>query len=438
MPTTRKPRAKAAARHMWFTSLSVSRAGAPATGQRVIWDDPTRGKGQQRGQAGLSLLIGASGTKSYRVTYYVSGKPKTVVLGRTDEISIAEARETARQYRAEAARGIDPRQKPAHSVESGRDCLPGQPGAPGVIYADAVAQFIELYAKPRHKSWDNTRRVLTKNATVWLDRDIRSISRSDAYTLLDGIVTSGQGAKAESTHAWLRKLWRWCFERDLVEAPIMDAVRIHVERKRRERVFSPAELVAIWQAADALDPVESAYTKLLLLLAPRKSALALMRRSDLDPDVTLWTTPFEQTKSRRSVTRRRVYLTPLPALAARILKGALGNRAGEQRVFPTLPIYQTPSGQPWFDSSGLVARLIEHGAPADFSPHAVRHTLATFLQNAGHSEYEVALVLNHSGSGSVTAGYSHGYPLELKRALLAKWADHVEQLVAPSGVALLR
>jgi hypothetical protein len=58
--------------------------------------------------------------------------------------------------------------------------------------------------------------------------------------------------------------------------------------------------------------------------------------------------------------------------------------------------------------------------------------------NAGHSEWEVGLVLNHAGSGSVTAGYSHGYPLELKRQLLSKWADHVERLVQPQGAALLR
>jgi hypothetical protein len=48
------------------------------------------------------------------------------------------------------------------------------------------------------------------------------------------------------------------------------------------------------------------------------------------------------------------------------------------------------------------------------------------------------LILNHSDSGSVTTGYSHGYPLELKRQLLDKWAAHVETLVRPKGAALLR
>jgi hypothetical protein len=59
------------------------------------------------------------------------------------------------------------------------------------------------------------------------------------------------------------------------------------------------------------------------------------------------------------------------------------------------------------------------------------------LAGAKHSEWERGLVLNHSGSG-VTAGYSHGHALDLKRELLDKWAKHVEGLVSPSGAALLR
>ena len=42
------------------------------------------------------------------------------------------------------------------------------------------------------------------------------------------------------------------------------------------------------------------------------------------------------------------------------------------------------------------------------------------------------------GGGSVTAEDSHGYALDRKRALLIKWSDHVENVVSPVGIALLR
>jgi integrase len=152
----------------------------------------------------------------------------------------------------------------------------------------------------------------------------------------------------------------------------------------------------------------------------------------------VWTTPHELTKSRKKLngrSERRVYITPLPELARRILKGL--SKDGD-RVFPTLPIYSTPAGRRWFDGHRLTQKLIEHGAPKDFAYHTIRHTVATWFENAGHSEWERGLMLNHSGSGSVTGGYSHGHATELKRGLLEKWAAHVESLVQPEGAVVLR
>jgi hypothetical protein len=47
-----------------------------------------------------------------------------------------------------------------------------------------------------------------------------------------------------------------------------------------------------------------------------------MHRADLDDidNPTLWTTPHEYTKSKKSAPKKREYLTPLPALAQRIVK----------------------------------------------------------------------------------------------------------------------
>jgi len=85
----------------------------------------------------------------------------------------------------------------------------------------------------------------------------------------------------------------------------------------------------------------------------------------------------------------------------------------------------------------MARRLTQAGAPKDFSYHTVRHTVATHMQNMGRAEWEVAQVLNHS-SGSVTAGYSHGVALELKRKLLQEWAAHIETIISPKGARVLR
>jgi hypothetical protein len=71
-------------------------------------------------------------------------------------------------------------------------------------------------------------------------------------------------------------------------------------------------------------------------------------------------------------------------------------------------------------------------------PHSCRHTIASWLKEQKVSLWERGLVLNRAESG-VTAGYSHGTPLALKRELLERWADHIESLITPAeGVAVLR
>ena len=341
---------------------------------------------------------------------------------------MAKAREIADSWRALAKDGIDPRKQDGQFVAS------------KLTYGALVDRFIENYAKPRQRTWDQTERVLKNNCAIFLNRRIDRIRKQEVRDLLRSFIADGHAYKAAVTRAWLKKLWRWAFEEDYVAAPIMEAVRLDYEKRERNRIFEDNEIRATWTAADKLDLTDGAYIKLMILLAPRKTALACMRRSDLDDTARpqLWTTPFDLTKSRKTSNRKRVYLTPLPPLAQRVAASLLKSRNGTEQLFPTLPVHETKGGRPSFYGLDIKERLVELGAPADFNFHAWRHTIATFLENEGHSEWERGLALNHSGSSSVTAGYSHGYPLDLKRQLLCKWADHVEALIQPHAAALLR
>jgi integrase len=417
------------ARRMTFTELALKRL-KPKSYQYVVWDKPND---RQIGQLGLSVLVSPGGkrhpggTKRFRATYYVSGKAVSKKLGRVGEMPLGTARKLTAELRGKADAGIDPKEEERRAREQA-----AAEAANAKSYEAVVDEFIKLYAMPRQRTWEQTRHVLKSNCAAWLAKPIAEITKADARTLLEGFVAEGHGPKAGLTLAWLRTLWRWAYKRDIVAGPIMDAVTIEFEKNVRDRVFTDDEIKTIWQAGDKLDPIEGGYIKLLVLLAPRKTALAGMRRSELDDadNPTVWTTPHERTKSKKTA-KKREYLTPLPPLAQRILKGM--PKRDDDLVFPG-----AHKGQPIWPGSPLKKKLISLGAPADFAYHTMRHTIATWLQSAGHSGYEIGLVLNHS-SGGVTARYSHGYPLKPKLFLLAKWSSHVAQLVQPAeGVQVLR
>lgn len=264
-----------------------------------------------------------------------------------------------------------------------------------------------------------------------MDRPIAEITKAEIKSVLTDMTAKGQHANAALTFRWFKTFWLWAYRNDYVPTPLVDKVEFHADVQPRDRVFGDDEIKAIWTAADALDPIPGAFVKLAVLLVPRKTALAKARRSHLDDaeHPTLWTTPHELTKSRKRAVKKRVYHTPLPALAAKLIKSLPADEAYPDLLFPS----STVKGVPIDPGSSLVRDLKAAGAPDDFFFHALRHTVATWLETRGHSEYERGVILNHA-STTVTAGYSHGSPVDLKRSLLELWSDHVESLVTPKPV----
>jgi integrase len=413
---------KAQANTVKLTKTVIDKLDHPSAGQRIVWDTE---------QKGLSVLVSAS-VKSFRATYKLGGRTVTTVIGRVGELGLDDARDTCGQYRRDARRGIDPKGP--------------KPGT--LTYEQVVDRYITVYAKVNQRTWYQTEGSL-KSFGKLLKRPSDAITRKDVTDILDDwAITDGLPYKASNALSHVKHMWAWAVTKGIVETSILRDVKSQYEKRKRKRVFTDDEIKSIWQACDRLaNPAEGAYFKLLLLLAPRVSALAFMRRSHLDnPDnPTLWTTPFELTKSRKTKANDdepRVYQTPLSGLAKRVLKPLLPTGADpDALVFPSLPLGRTKDDGFEFHTSRPVHRLKQAGAPKDFFPHAIRHTVSSWMRDRGASLWERGLVLNHAESG-VTAGYSHetiGITPKAKLDWLEAWADHIEQLVSPAqNVAVLR
>jgi integrase len=328
-----------------------------------VWDEK---------QTGLSVLLSAS-TKTYRATFTISdknahpeaGKVKTAKIGRVGIMSLDDARKAVISYQAKANEGDSPiKDKPSPTT-----------------FGEVVTEYIDDYAKPNQRTLDQTEHLLKDNCAELARKKIAILQEGDYIRVCDRFAREGHPCKAHNTHAALKSFLRWAKKRGYVATNVLVGSTVEYEQRSRDRVYSDDEIKLIWRAADQLSPVEGGYVKLLLLLAPRKTALALMRRSHLDnPDSPeTWATPHELTKSakrqRNQNKKKRVYVIPLPAPAQRIIKG-LPKGTGDALVFPGLTIRLTKAGRPMFNSAGLIASLKKYGAP-NFMPQPARHTIAT-------------------------------------------------------------
>ncbi len=377
---------------------------------------------------GFGVKVYASSQKNQRTKSFVlrysnaAGKRRAITLGIYGPMTPTQARDRAEQLVVAIREGADPlADKKARRLAVASD---------DSTFQQVVDQFIERYAKPRQRSWAETKRILEVNCARWLDRSIGSITQAEVQDLLDEFLAAGHPSKARVTHSWLKTFFGWAYRRGILEHSVVDRVEIHIETKVRVRTYSDDEIKSVWKAANELEGVEGGFVKLILLLGVRKSELAGMKRIEFDDPAnpTVWTVPHERVKIRKSATVKRAYNVPLPPLAQRIIKSL--PRFDNELLFPG------EMGKALVPGMALRRKIWKLSGVDDWGYHACRHTISTWLENEGHSEYERGLVLNHSAYG-VTAGYSHGYPTELKRQLLEKWADHVAGVVQPKGVAVL-
>lgn len=382
-------------------------------GRDVRWDSAV---------SGLGIRIYPTDRKAFVLSYRTEdGKKRMLTLGDYGPLTLGKAREIATQRKAEVIAGRDPvkERKAKRELSSNPD-----------LYQTVVEGFIEKYAKPRQRTWQQTEHALKVNCAEWLKRPIADIGKSDAYGLIEGIQATGREATARNTLVWLKTLFKWAVKRDYLEASVMEAVEIEFHKTVRERYFDDDEVEALWNGCNQLTPIEGAYLKVLILLGVRKGELAGMRWNEFREDGAIWVVPHERTKTRKTQQKKREYTVPLPPLAQRILKG-MPRTEGDDLVFPG-----RINGSALYPGTALKKKFVKEAGVEGFTYHACRHTISTWLENGGYSEYERGLILNHI-STTVTAGYGHGYPVELKRQLLEKWADHVAGLVQPDGVVLL-
>jgi len=411
----------------------VETAKRPKSGQIEYFDEA---------YSGFALRVTDKGRKCFVVFYRPKEGPKKGTVRRYTlepaypALTLAKAKFKAGEILGQVDEGRDPA-----AEKQAQKKAPPTAVKRVKTFGEAVEAFIELRAKIRQRTWKETRRTLRVNCAAWLDWPIAEITRADVYSLLDGFIADGHGYKAERTLSWLKTMFKWCAKREIITASFMDAIEIEFDERDRDRVFTSSEVKAVWSAMDGLvndaesDRREQArlaggYIKLLILLAVRKGELAGMRRSEFDdPDKpTIWTIPFERVKANKK-SKPREYVVPLSKLAQRIIRSL--PRADDDLVFPG-----RLHGRPLHPGTPLQSKVQEGSGIADWNFHACRHTVATWLKTQGRSEYERALVLNHSES-SVTAGYSHGHAVDLKRELLEQWAGHVAGLVQPKGATRL-
>ncbi|WP_310207218.1 tyrosine-type recombinase/integrase [Ancylobacter sp. 3268] len=355
---------------------------------------------------GLMIRVSTTGAKVWYLAVTVKDRARRIKVGTYPVLSIADARDKTREMLRQIQLGTFEEESEVR-----------------LTLGDVVPQFIELYAKPRNRSWKPTERVLTKFANLY-DKPITDIRRGDVVKVVDELIASGMGAGANRALAAIKKLFAWCLDRGTIETNPIAALKAPAKEVSRDRVLSDDEIVACWRAAEGESFPFEPFAKLIVLTGQRRGEVAGMRWSEVDLTQGVWTIPASRAKNATQ------HVVPLAPLAVLILQ-SLPRFAGSDFVFTT-------TGRTPVSGFGrLKARLEKASGADDWRLHDIRRTVATRMAMMGVQPHIIEAVLNHKSGivSGVAAVYNrHAYTQE-KRAALVKWAEHVEQIVSPERKA---
>ncbi len=349
---------------------------------------------------GLALRVTPTGARSWSVLYRHRGRLRRMTLGTLDLVSLADARQRARDLLYAAGKGDDPaaaKQDAKHAKTVG----------------ELVEIYIEKHAKPKKRSWKaDDRNLRLKVLPTWRHRAIADITRQDVRALVDDIAEGGAPILANRIASLLSKLFAFALDRDLVTAsPAVKIPRPGTEQQR-DRVYTDGELRALWAAWEGLEPRMGAFYTLRLLTAQRGGEVAAMRWQDVDLASGWWTIPATGSKNGLA---HRVPLSPsVVALLTTLQPEDL-----------TASAYVLDGAR----SKRLQARAAATFTVPGFHGHDLRRTAASRMASGGVDRLTIAKILNHVDS-SVTAVYDrHSYDPE-KAAALAWWDAKLQAILA--------
>jgi integrase len=412
------------------------RTAKPEPGKRQTdyFDEATKG---------LSLCASAGGGRTFFLHYTRrrDGKRVRMKLGMYGDVSLAEARQLARDGRAAVGEGEDPASK-RRSDEA------------AVRVRDLVESYVARHASTQRSANEIARRLRKNVADVIGDVTLARLHRRDLTRCIDKVKDRGATVEANRVFEDLRAMLRWACARGDLDENLSRGMRRPADTVIRDRVLSPDEIRVFWNklSAAAMQEGTRRILRLCLVTAARVGEVAGMSAGELDFERQVWTIPASRSKNKRQ------HSLPLSDLAVDLIKEQIAEirEAGTRQDHRlarriarvsrgTIGEIATAAGPAWvFPGSGLrgpitvfavakaLGRSIQHFELAHFTSHDLRRTAATRMEEIGISPFIVAHVLGHVSvtKASITSKVyaKYGYDKE-KREAVEKWDAHLRGIV---------
>ena len=368
------------------------------------------------GVAGLALQVSGAGARSWILRKMIAGKRRDMGLGGFPDVTLAGAREKARQIRELVDQGIDP----IEDRRAKRATLAAE-RAKAMTFAQCVTAYLDAHgdswgnAKHRQQ-WANT--LDTYANPIIGNLNVAAVDTGLVLKVLERIWKT-KTETATRLRGRIENILSWATVRGYRqgENPArwkghldkLLAARSKIQQVTHHAALPYAELGGFMADLAKMDGMGARALEFAILCASRSGEVRGATWDEIDLNAGVWIIPAGRMKAKRE------HRVPLSGKAASLLN-ALPRLDGTELVFPGT------SGQLSNMSLTAVLRRMDRG---DLTAHGFRSTFRDWAaeQTAYPSEV-VEMALAHTIGNKVEAAYRRGDLFDKRRRLMDDWAKY--------------
>jgi integrase len=347
---------------------------------------------------GLWLQVSESGTKAWLFRYTRDGHARQMGLGPLHTVSLAEARERARQARQILLDGEDPLEIKRKKRDEARAQTSEQ-----ILFKDASERFLALHEgtwkSGKHcKQWNST--LKTYAYPTLGDRPVSAVDGALITEALQSIWTK-KPETARRVKQRIERVILWV--KDGRPLPSKGASK----RVRHHPALPSAELPAFMAELRNRNSISARALEFTVLTAARTGEVLGARWSEIDLDVGIWTIPAERMKSGRE------HQVPLNKRALEILHDLPRESGG----------YVFPGAKSKAPLSNMAMLELLRGMNGNgFTVHGFRSTFRDWAGDRTNFARDVIEhALAHRIRDKAEAAYRRSAALEKRRQLMEAW-----------------
>jgi integrase len=377
---------------------------------------------------GLGIRVMPSGVKTFILfrRFPRSKHPARRTLGTYGEMTLAEAREKAREWNALVKRGIDPA---IEEEQQRRATIEAAKQRQASTFEGAFEEYLRRKAS-KLKSGRHIEREMRREFKTWMALPLADITPSMVKAAIRGIIEREADTQAHFAFGILRTFLNWAVDSGDFGIEVSPCAKLKPTvligpRNIRSRVLKDFEIAAYWRASEAMGYPFGKFFQLLALTALRRNEAADGRWSEIDTASKLWVIPEERMKGGAP------HVVPLVTEILALLE-SLPHFAGGDYLFSTtggkVPVSGFSKAKARLDK---LMRLDFEAKGLSFQPfviHDIRRTCRTRFSALPVEDIVRELLVAHARPGLHKVYDLHAYEKE-KADALKLWHEKLKQIV---------